>query len=56
MSNDFDELSWVFFYHIIQNDIKCKADVIIAIAHWLLVDRTNLKCLGVGDEVTILKL
>lgn len=43
--------SWKFFYSIIENDIKCKADIIIAIAHWFLVDRANLECLGLGEDV-----
>ncbi|XP_055325766.1 proteasome inhibitor PI31 subunit-like isoform X2 [Sitodiplosis mosellana] len=44
---------WKLLYSIIENDIKCKADIIIAIAHWLLVDRANLECLGLGEEKTL---
>lgn len=42
--------SWEFFYELIKDDINCKADIIIAISHWFLMDRTNLRCLGLGEE------
>lgn len=42
--------AWEFFYELIKDDLKCKADIIIAISHWFLMDRTNLRCLGLGEE------
>lgn len=44
-------VGWELLYTIIEPSIKCEADVIIAITHWLLVKEYGFRCLGNGDHV-----
>lgn len=43
---------WEFVYGRCKKDLNTKADVIIAVTHWFLIERAHFKCLGIGDEVT----
>lgn len=44
-------VGWQILHKLIENDIKAKKDVIIAVAHWLLIKNGDFLCLGTGDEV-----
>lgn len=49
------KLFWESMYETNKADIECEADFIIAITHWFLIYKVNLRCLGTGDDVSILK-
>lgn len=42
---------WELLSYLIEDDIKCTQDLLVALVHWQLVQLTFI-CLGTGDEVS----
>lgn len=42
---------WEMILKAVKVDMKKDADYIVAFAHWYLVQRANLRCLGNGKDV-----
>lgn len=42
---------WEMILKAVKLDLKKDSDYIVAFAHWFLVQRANLRCLGNGKDV-----
>lgn len=52
MSNDY--FGWDLLHKTIEKQISTESDIIIALVHWYLTTKSGFRCLGVGDDKTLL--
>ncbi|XP_017031355.1 proteasome inhibitor PI31 subunit-like [Drosophila kikkawai] len=45
---------WDLLYKTVQSEVNKKADLLIALVHFLLTKYYNFRCLGLGDDKTLL--
>lgn len=44
---------WDLLYKTVQSDVNKKADLLIALVHFLLTKYYNFRCVGIGDDKTL---
>jgi proteasome inhibitor subunit 1 (PI31) len=42
---------WELTYRLIENDIRKKEDILVALIHWYFI-KFGFKCIGLGDSVS----
>lgn len=47
-------IGWDLLFKLIERDLKTESDLIVAITHWYLIKQAGFRCLGIGDEVSII--
>ena len=52
LSSDFF-FGWDLLYKTIETTVNKKGDVLIALAHFILIKHNNFGCIGVGEDVSI---
>lgn len=46
-----DLFGWDLTYRLIENDLKKKEDLLIALTHWFII-KNGFSCIGNGDSVS----
>lgn len=54
MNNDDTKafFGWEFFFKTIETVLRNKADIVVALVHWLLV-KNSFQCAGIGEDVSL---
>lgn len=45
---------WDLLYKTVKADVSKKSDLLIALVHFLLTKHYNFRCVGVGDDVSMI--